>query len=149
MLSMLKSILILSVTLLAVHAESPKRATSEQNGQELATAKSISGVIPGRDPDSVIILVGNDRLILQVCERNLLKVDYEPEGHMSPETPCIGTTNWPDQKASMRPVKVALTQGTTAVIASGLKAGEIVVTDGQVALTAGALVNTSAPATAP
>jgi len=55
----------------------------------------------------------------------------------------------PDQKASMRPVKVALTQGTTAVIASGLKAGEIVVTDGQVALTAGALVNTSAPATAP
>ena len=55
----------------------------------------------------------------------------------------------PDQKASMRPVKVALTQGTTAVIGSGLKAGETVVTDGQVALSAGALVRTSAPASSP
>jgi alpha-glucosidase len=127
---MLKSILILSVTLLAVHAESPKRATSEQNGQELATAKSISGVIPGRDPDSVIILVGNDRLILQVCERNLLKVDYEPEGHMSPETPCIGTTNWPDQKASINtasdPITIATGKMTVEV---GKKTCEIAVYD--------------------
>jgi multidrug efflux system membrane fusion protein len=54
----------------------------------------------------------------------------------------------PDQKASMRPVKVRLTQGPTAVIASGLNPGDTVVTDGQTTLAAGMHVrvaNGSAP----
>jgi membrane fusion protein, multidrug efflux system len=46
----------------------------------------------------------------------------------------------------MRPLQVALTQGSTAVIASGLQAGERVVTDGQEKLQAGSRVAPQAPA---
>jgi multidrug efflux system membrane fusion protein len=46
----------------------------------------------------------------------------------------------------MRPVQVALTQGATAVISSGLKGGEKVVTDGQEKLQAGMRVAPQAPA---
>jgi multidrug efflux system membrane fusion protein len=52
-------------------------------------------------------------------------------------------------KVSMRPVKVAWTQGQTVVVGSGLKAGEVVVEDGQMVLKAGSLVrsmNSAAPA---
>ncbi|HKT54646.1 MAG TPA: efflux RND transporter periplasmic adaptor subunit, partial [Caulobacteraceae bacterium] len=45
-----------------------------------------------------------------------------------------------DKKAVMRPIKVALTQGQTAVIQSGLRAGEVVVTDGQMILKSGSPV---------
>ena len=45
-----------------------------------------------------------------------------------------------DQKVSMRPIKVSLTQDATAVIATGLKAGETVVTDGQMSLSSGSVV---------
>jgi membrane fusion protein, multidrug efflux system len=45
-----------------------------------------------------------------------------------------------DQKVSMRPIKISLTQGVTAVIATGLKAGETVVTDGQMSLSSGSVV---------
>jgi multidrug efflux system membrane fusion protein len=52
-----------------------------------------------------------------------------------------------DQSASqMRPVQVQLTQGATVVIASGLKAGERVVTDGQEKLQAGMKVSPQTPA---
>lgn len=47
---------------------------------------------------------------------------------------------------SMRPVKVALTQGNTVVVASGLQGGERVVTDGQEKLQAGSRVAPQAPA---
>jgi len=46
----------------------------------------------------------------------------------------------------MRPVKIALTQGSTVVIASGLQGGERVVTDGQEKLQAGSKVAPQAPA---
>ena len=46
----------------------------------------------------------------------------------------------PDKSAESRPVAIALTQGTTSVIASGLSPGEIVVTDGQDKLQPGAKV---------
>lgn len=46
----------------------------------------------------------------------------------------------------VRPVQLALTQGNTAVIASGLQAGERVVTDGQEKLQAGSRVTPQAPA---
>lgn len=44
-------------------------------------------------------------------------------------------------KVSMRPIKVASTQGTTVVVGAGLKPGEVVVTDGQMALKAGMTVH--------
>jgi len=46
----------------------------------------------------------------------------------------------------MRPVQLALTQGATVVIASGLQGGERVVTDGQEKLQAGSRVAPQAPA---
>jgi multidrug efflux system membrane fusion protein len=46
----------------------------------------------------------------------------------------------------MRPVQLALTQGSTVVIASGLQSGERVVTDGQEKLQAGMKVAPQAPA---
>ncbi len=51
-----------------------------------------------------------------------------------------------DQTVSMRPIVVGQTEGTTAVIATGLKPGETVVTDGQMSLTAGSVVKVSPPA---
>jgi multidrug efflux system membrane fusion protein len=50
-----------------------------------------------------------------------------------------------DKKAVIRPITVAVTQGQTAVIQSGLKAGEIVVTDGQMILKNGAVVRIVQP----
>jgi multidrug efflux system membrane fusion protein len=44
-------------------------------------------------------------------------------------------------KVSMRPIKVASTQGASAVIGAGLKPGEVVVTDGQMTLKAGMTVH--------
>jgi multidrug efflux system membrane fusion protein len=46
----------------------------------------------------------------------------------------------------MRPVQIALTQGNTVVVASGVQAGERVVTDGQEKLQAGSKVAPQAPA---
>jgi multidrug efflux system membrane fusion protein len=51
----------------------------------------------------------------------------------------------PDQTAVMRPVKIALTQGTSAVIQSGVNPGDTVVTDGQVGVTAGMKVKVAPP----
>jgi multidrug efflux system membrane fusion protein len=45
-----------------------------------------------------------------------------------------------DKKVSVRPVMVAWTQGTDAVIGSGVRPGEIVVTDGQMVLRPGSLI---------
>jgi len=45
----------------------------------------------------------------------------------------------------IRPIQLALTQGNTAVVASGLQPGERVVTDGQEKLQAGSLVTPQAP----
>jgi multidrug efflux system membrane fusion protein len=53
-----------------------------------------------------------------------------------------------DRTASVRPVKVARTNGDDAVIADGLRVGEEVVTDGQLRLTPGARVSMKPP-TAP
>jgi multidrug efflux system membrane fusion protein len=50
----------------------------------------------------------------------------------------------PDRTAEVRPVTVKRQQGTEVVIASGLSAGEIVVTDGQLRLTPGAHVTPKA-----
>ena len=51
----------------------------------------------------------------------------------------------PDRTAEVRPVTVARQQGEEMIIASGLSAGEEVVTDGQLRLTPGAQVSTGGP----
>jgi len=53
-----------------------------------------------------------------------------------------------DGKAVMRPITVESTQGATAVIKTGVKAGETVVIDGQMTLKAGSLVKVHQPAPA-
>lgn len=50
-----------------------------------------------------------------------------------------------DRKVAVRPVTVSRTEGTEAVIASGLTAGEEVVTDGQLRLTPGVKVTVKPP----
>jgi membrane fusion protein, multidrug efflux system len=50
-----------------------------------------------------------------------------------------------DQTVSMQPIKVGRTEGATAVITTGLKPGETVVTDGQMSLTVGSAVKVSLP----
>lgn len=55
----------------------------------------------------------------------------------------------PGNKALMQPVQVTTTQDTTAVIKSGLKGGETIVTDGQMTLRAGSKVSVSPAAGAP
>jgi multidrug efflux system membrane fusion protein len=53
-----------------------------------------------------------------------------------------------DGKVSIQSIAVSWTEGTTAVVAKGLKSGETVVTDGQMSLTAGSLVKIVQPAPA-
>lgn len=51
-----------------------------------------------------------------------------------------------NQTVSVRPIKVGWTEGTTAVITTGLTSAETVVTDGQMTLTAGSVVKVITPA---
>ncbi len=51
-----------------------------------------------------------------------------------------------DHKVSMRPAKVSWTQGNLSVVASGVSAGQTVVTDGQMTLKNGSLVRVVRPA---
>lgn len=53
-----------------------------------------------------------------------------------------------NQTVSMRAINLGSTEGTTAVITSGLQPGETVVTDGQMSLSAGTLVKAVTPAPA-
>ncbi len=79
----------------------------------------------------------NVRLTLQTLSKaTTIPAAAVNQGPSGPYVYLVG----PDRKAVMRPIKVALTQGNTAVIASGLNPGDTVVTDGQLALTAGMTV---------
>jgi membrane fusion protein, multidrug efflux system len=55
----------------------------------------------------------------------------------------------PDMSVESRPVKVARTMGTRTVIAEGLEGGETVVTDGQLRLKPGAVIEAKPPAGTP
>lgn len=66
-------------------------------------------------------------------------VQRGPEGTY---TYVVGT----DNKVQIQPIKIALTQGATVIVGSGLQAGQRVVTDGQEKLQAGSLVSPQAPA---
>lgn len=50
-----------------------------------------------------------------------------------------------NHKVSMQPVKVTWTQGDLSVVGSGLRAGQVVVTDGQMTLKSGSLVRLARP----
>ena len=54
-----------------------------------------------------------------------------------------------DNKVSMHPVAVSWTQGDTVVVKSGVKPGDVVVTDGQMILKAGSLVRSRRPPNRP
>jgi multidrug efflux system membrane fusion protein len=79
----------------------------------------------------------NVRLTLQILQHALtipaVAVNQGPTGTFAY---VVG----PDGKAQVRPIVVQTTQDTTAVIKSGLQAGETVVTDGQMSLKPGMAV---------
>ena len=84
----------------------------------------------------------NVRLTLQTLQRAttipVAAVNHGPNGDFAY---VVG----PDKKVAMRPIVVALNQDTMAVIKSGLKPGETVVTDGQMILKPGIGVTERAP----
>src|SRR5664280_3611900 len=65
-------------------------------GQDVSAASGDSGAVTNvsRSGDTLTLSVGGDRLIVQVCQANMLRVDRLPEGKSSPHTPSIGTTQW-------------------------------------------------------
>src|SRR5271169_6550416 len=85
----------------------------------------------------------NARLLLETRKNAVTvpasAVQRGPEGSF---TYVVDSNN----TVQMRPVQLALTQGATVVIASGLQSGERVVTDGQEKLQAGSRVAPQAPA---
>jgi membrane fusion protein, multidrug efflux system len=85
----------------------------------------------------------NVRLTLQTLPKAITvpaaAVNVGPNG---PFAFVVGT----NQTVSMQLIKVGATEGTTAVITSGLTAGQTVVTDGQMTLTAGSTVKVITPA---
>ncbi len=84
----------------------------------------------------------NVRLTLQTLSNAttipVAAVNVGPDGSFAY---VVGT----DQTVSMRPIEVGQTEGTTAVITTGLQPGETVVTDGQMSLTAGLAVKATPP----
>ena len=88
----------------------------------------------------------NVRLTLQtVPNATVIPASAVNQGARGAFTYVVG----PDNKASMRPVVVAAIQDTLAIIKSGVKAGDVVVTDGQLSLRPGALVAIHNPAGGP
>jgi membrane fusion protein, multidrug efflux system len=84
----------------------------------------------------------NVKLVLQTLKQAvtipLVAVNQGPKGAF---VYVVG----PDQKALMRPVVVETVQDTVAVIKTGLKAGETVITDGQMTLKPGMQVKARPP----
>jgi multidrug efflux system membrane fusion protein len=85
----------------------------------------------------------NIQLTLQTLSRVVtIPAAAVNQGPNGPYVYVIG----PDKKVLMRRIKVGVTQGEIAVITTGLKAGEIVVTDGQMSVVAGSMAKVGAPA---
>ena len=53
-----------------------------------------------RNGDTLTLMAGRDRFVVQVCETGLLKVDFQPGGRVSPDTRCISTEGWPAAAAA-------------------------------------------------
>ncbi|MBU1260254.1 MAG: DUF4968 domain-containing protein [Planctomycetes bacterium] len=54
-----------------------------------------------QDGDILTISIGSDKLVVQVCKHNILNVDYQPAGLLSPDTLIVGNTTWPSIGASI------------------------------------------------
>jgi multidrug efflux system membrane fusion protein len=79
----------------------------------------------------------NVQLTLQILSHvTTIPVTAVNQGPNGPFTYVVGA----NKTVSMRPVTVAWTEGTTDVVKSGIRAGETVVTDGQMILKAGSPV---------
>lgn len=84
----------------------------------------------------------NVRLILQTLSKAItIPVAAVNVGPNGPFAFVVGA----NQTVSMQPITLGATQGTTAVIATGLTTGQTVVTDGQMTLTAGSTIKVVAP----
>lgn len=85
-----------------------------------------------------------------------LTVDVQPGMASVPASAVLpsqlGMMTWvigADNKVATRPVKIAAIVGQTVYLSEGVKPGERVVTDGQIRLAPGAVVNVNAPKPAP
>jgi alpha-glucosidase (family GH31 glycosyl hydrolase) len=57
-----------------------------------ASLGNITGVT--QNGDTLEISIDSDKLFVQICKPELLKVNFCPKGVMSPNTPVIGNTKW-------------------------------------------------------
>jgi alpha-glucosidase len=80
-----------------------------------APAQALSGVT--RIGDTLTLAIGRDRLIVQVCRPDMLKVDFRPSGRWSPETPSIWSTRWPAASATFDIQSDPLTVSTADLFA--------------------------------
>ena len=94
----------------------------------------------------------NDRLWPGQFVEATLFLSVDPQAVVVPSIAVQASQTGPyvfvvdgESKAEMRPVSVARTEGNESVIATGLKAGEVVVTDGHLRLTPGARVTSRQP----
>jgi alpha-glucosidase len=69
-----------------------------------------------RNGDRIVLTLGRDRLVVQVCKEDLLRVDYQPEGRLSPDTPSIATESWPAAAASFDMVSDPITIATRSMV---------------------------------
>jgi len=91
----------------------------------LATAVGLAASLAGfaqdatgesRAGDRLTLALGSDRLVVQVCKDDLLKVDFQPDGRTSPDTPSIGTESWPAVQASFDVASTPMTISTGKMV---------------------------------
>ena len=57
---------------------------------QLGTVTSVS-----RTGDRLDLGLGHDKMIVRVCTADMIRVDYQPNGQSTPETPCVTAADWP------------------------------------------------------
>ena len=103
-------------------------------GQDVSAASGDSGAVTNvsRSGDTLTLSVGGDRLIVQVCQANMLRVDRLPGGKSSPRTPSIGTTQWRAVGASIDTGSDPMTISTGSMIVKISRAsGRVAVYEGR------------------
>ena len=75
------------------------------------------------DQDKLRFKSGNDICVLELCSDNILKVDYQPNGEVSPGTPVVDETkNWEPVNASIDLQKDPMEIRTSAMLVKISKA---------------------------
>jgi alpha-glucosidase len=84
-----------------------------------AAPRAPAQVLPGvnRVGDTLTLAVGRDRLSVQVCRPDMLKVDFRPLGRSSPDTPSIWLTRWPAASATFDIESDPITISTSTLFA--------------------------------